>query len=516
MPRTQLEPSPGTVQNNAGGYSHVLPPEARLQRFLILGSDGGTYYVKSKDLTKDNLAVIEAMLPTQGKLVVDMAVDVSVSAIAPKNDAAIFTIAVASKLGDLETRRYAREMMRKVCRTGTHLFQFTEYVDMIGGWGRGTKRAIGDWYGRRSLDDLAYQLVKYQSRGGWSNRDVMRLAHPKPKSPAHDALYKWAVGKHVRGTMVHPLIEAFEHAKEATTVAEIVSLIVNHRLPREAIPSQWLSEPAVWHALLGTMPAMALVRNLANMTRLGVITNDNQAGRLVAMKIEDPRFASGARLHPIALLNAMNAYQRGRSLRDPSKSWGPVTRIVDALDSAFYSSFGSVEPTGKRTVVALDVSRSMMDTPVFGLDGLDCATASVAMAMVTAAVEADVSVNCFTTTYRPLDVSPRRRMDDNLQVARSMPFSGTDCALPITDALRKRQEVDTFIVYTDSETWAGPVTVTDALARYRREINPKARMVVVGMASTGFTIADPNDAGSLDVVGFDTAAPQVISEFAQR
>jgi 60 kDa SS-A/Ro ribonucleoprotein len=113
-------------------------------------------------------------------------------------------------------------------------------------------------------------------------------------------------------------------------------------------------------------------------------------------------------------------------------------------------------------------------------------------------------------------VSPRRRMDDNLRVARSMPFSGTDCALPITDALRKRQEVDTFIVYTDSETWAGPVTVTDALARYRREINPKARMVVVGMASTGFTIADPNDAGSLDVVGFDTAAPQVISEFAQR
>ena len=42
-----------------------------------------------------------------------------------------------------------------------------------------------------------------------------------------------------------------------------------------------------------------------------------------------------------------------------------------------------------------------------------------------------------------------------------------------------------------------------------------ARLVVAGMASNGFSIADPTDAGMLDVVGFDTAAPQVISQFAQ-
>jgi len=32
--------------------------------------------------------------------------------------------------------------------------------------------------------------------------------------------------------------------------------------------------------------------------------------------------------------------------------------------------------------------------------------------------------------------------------------------------------------------------------------------------SNGFTIADPNDPGMLDVVGFDTAAPQLIADFA--
>ena len=40
------------------------------------------------------------------------------------------------------------------------------------------------------------------------------------------------------------------------------------------------------------------------------------------------------------------------------------------------------------------------------------------------------------------------------------------------------------------------------------------RLVVVGMVSNGFSIADPNDPGMLDVVGFDTATPQLISDFA--
>jgi 60 kDa SS-A/Ro ribonucleoprotein len=33
------------------------------------------------------------------------------------------------------------------------------------------------------------------------------------------------------------------------------------------------------------------------------------------------------------------------------------------------------------------------------------------------------------------------------------------------------------------------------------------------MVSNGFTIADPNDTGMMDVVGFDTATPALISEF---
>jgi len=51
-----------------------------------------------------------------------------------------------------------------------------------------------------------------------------------------------------------------------------------------------------------------------------------------------------------------------------------------------------------------------------------------------------------------------------------------------------------------------------ALCEYRRASGIDARLVVVGMVSNGSSIADPNDH---DVVGFDTATPQLVSDFAR-
>lgn len=53
-----------------------------------------------------------------------------------------------------------------------------------------------------------------------------------------------------------------------------------------------------------------------------------------------------------------------------------------------------------------------------------------------------------------------------------------------------------------------------ALKQYRQAMGIPAKLVVCAMSSTGFTIADPNDSGSLDVVGFDTAVPSLIHDFA--
>ena len=71
-----------------------------------------------------------------------------------------------------------------------------------------------------------------------------------------------------------------------------------------------------------------------------------------------------------------------------------------------------------------------------------------------------------------------------------------------------------FCILTDSETWAGKVHPKEALNQYRERTGIPAKLIVVGMVSNGFSIADPNDGGMLDVVGFDTTVPQIMADFA--
>ena len=69
------------------------------------------------------------------------------------------------------------------------------------------------------------------------------------------------------------------------------------------------------------------------------------------------------------------------------------------------------------------------------------------------------------------------------------------------------------MVITDSETWAGNVHPTVALQQYRNKMKIDAKLIVMGVVANEFTIADPTDAGQMDVVGFDASVPQVIAQF---
>src|SRR5689334_6426764 len=144
----QSQPIPGTnqVPNSAGGYSFPVDKWGRLSRFLILGSDGGTYYISERALTIENANNVLECIKADGERVVRETVAISDAGRAPKNDPAIFVLALAAAYGDPETRRAALNAVPKVCRTGTHIFQFAGYVQSFRGWGRGLRRGIAGWY----------------------------------------------------------------------------------------------------------------------------------------------------------------------------------------------------------------------------------------------------------------------------------------------------------------------------------------------------------------------------------
>ena len=157
------------------------------------------------------------------------------------------------------------------------------------------------------------------------------------------------------------------------------------QLTREMVPTELLTHAVVWDALLERMPLTAMIRNLGVMTKVGLITPASNAARTVVDRLSDHEALRGARVHPVAVLVAMKTYAQGRGMKGSGK-WSPVAQVVDALDKAFYLSFDNAPTTGKRIMLALDVSGSM-GAPVFGMDYLTCREASAAMALVTAATE---------------------------------------------------------------------------------------------------------------------------------
>jgi len=532
----QAEPIPGSTQipNSAGGFAWAVDKWMRLDRFLVLGTEGGTFYIGERPLTRENAQSAGECLAEDGARVVRRVVEISESGRAAKNDPALFVLAMAAGSADANTRALALEALPQVARTGTHLFHWLQYVGAFRGWGRGVRNAVGRWYTRKAPSDLAYQMLKYQSRDGWSHRDALRLAHPKAPSAAHDLLFRFAVKgwdgvmeqKGTRDVEFLDRVEAVQALRHMTP-AEAARVIRIYKLTREMVATPLLTHAAVWEALLDGMPLGALVRNLGVMSKVGLLTPASDAARTVVSRLSDRAAIRRARVHPLALLAALKTYAQGRGMRGQG-AWTPVSQVVDALDGAFYLAFENAPSTGKRIMLALDVSGSM-GAPVHGVPFLSCREASAAMALVTAATEPRHHFVAFTngstpslhsahgynSGLTPLVISPRQRLDDVVQVTSALPFGGTDCALPMVEALKHRWAVDVFVIYTDSETWAGNIHPAQALQAYRERMGIAAKLVVVGMASNGFSIADPNDAGMLDVVGFDTATPQVIAAFAE-
>jgi len=539
-------PIPGRdmVENNAGGFVFKLDEWKQLERFLILGSEGGTFYVSEKKLTADNANKVLLLLKKDGVKVVEKTVEILKSGRAPKPDVAIFVLALAASKGDDATRKAALAAVPSALKTGTHLLKFVDSVNGLRGWGRGLKKAIQLWFKGRKNETLALQLVKYKQREGWSMKDVLRLAKPVPETEVQGKLFgwtaknekaEWAKAPVAPGDKALDFVWATEQAAQLKLVAEqadtaeakailaeanqasvkkLVDLIVTYRLPREALPTEALNKVEVWEALLQEMPMTAMIRNLGTMSKIGLIKPLSDAEKLVFQRLTDAERLRGAKVHPIQILSALRTYSSGRGVRSAA-SWNVSTKVVEALDEAFELSFGAVEPAGTRHLLGLDVSGSMSGGEIAGVPGLSPSAATAALAVVAARTEPWTAIMGFADSFRNLGITAKDRVDVATKKVSDLTFGRTDASLPMTWALQNKIQVDTFVVMTDNETWAGNIQPVQALEKYRQATGIGAKLIVVGMTSTGFTIADPDDAGMLDVVGFDGATPALMAKFAK-
>lgn len=523
--------TPEQVLSNQGGYVFEANDMERAKRFLILGSEA-SFYQSGAKLSMENAETL-ARIAKSDKVfeLINLIVDISVSGRAPKQSPGLFALAVViNQTEDAQAKAYAYSKVSEVARTGSTLFEFTNYLHQFqGSSGTGFQKAIARWYNEKDVDNLAYQLVKYRERNGMNHSRLLRLSKRVKSAdrPELAPLLDWALGKDMR-TRLHTLpdvVQGFELAKNPENSHMIPNIVREFGLSWEMLPTEALNDKKVWDELLnGNVPLGALIRQLPRLTNLGIISQLGGRTAEIEDRLRDPEALKKARIHPLQALNAMRTYGSGRGT---SQTWAPVHRIVDALEDSFYLSFDTVEPTGKTHMLALDISGSMRQ-PVSGMQNITAREASACMAMVTARAEREYLMVGFADSGRgmswysrdsylaQLNITRNMRLVDVVKEIERLPFGGTDISLPMEEAIKNRLEIDAFVVYTDNELGMGKRHPFQALEAYRREMKkPDAKLITVAMTANKFTVADPSDPGMLDIAGFDTAAPGLMAEFVR-
>ena len=240
-PTPQSEPLHGMVANSAGGHAYPVDDMTRLRRFLILGSEGGSYYANERKLTLENAAAVKRCITSSENSGIDAVGEIialSQGRRAPKPGPLLFALAMAASYGSDVARRQALKGLPLVAHTGSHLQMFIDYIGNMRGLGPGPPAAVGLWYTNKDIDNAVYQAVKYRQRYSWTHRDLLRKAHPKVASSVFNDFFAWIT----HGTMPpddpnFALIHAYEQAKTVGPKA-LAALIrvhdIRRRTPGEA------------------------------------------------------------------------------------------------------------------------------------------------------------------------------------------------------------------------------------------------------------------------------------------
>lgn len=510
------------IPNNAGGQAFIMDDWARLHRFLILGSDGGTYYVDQKDLTKQNADVVIRCIKADGVRAVEAAHAVNVANRAPKVDQQLFVLALALKHGDQATKNRVAALAPDMLRIGTHVLHFAAMLDGLGGWNRTKRRILAKWFTERPPYEVAYQAVKYAQRDGFAQRDLLRLAHPLAPSNGHRAVFEWMCGRATELPLPAIVCTKLAVEKAEGDAVERALFGIANGLPREALPTEALNDKRVMAALLPQMPPHALIRNLGSMTAEGADLAD------AVNRLRDRDVLRKARVHPFAIMLAAAIYKTGHGLRG-GKRWTPLRAVLEALDDAYEVAFDLVEPTNKRILIAIDGSGSM-SAPCIGTP-LPCEDAAAMMALALARPEPHARVVVFETEVRKVIPITKRSALSSISYEKNP--AATDLSAPIRWAMgegvpsrvwrpwsgavpnpaQQAQRFDAFILLSDHETWAGRGHPVQFLAEYRRKVNPGAKLIVCAFAANHANVVDPADPLQLGAAGLDANLPSIVSEF---
>lgn len=366
------------------------------------------------------------------------------------------------------------------------------------GLGRRIKKAVNQWL----IGISEYHIIKYGSESAkFSLRDILRLTRPKVSDYAYEndtptihAKFQYLLGNDADLSLL-PQIALLEALKKSKgNEQEVIRLIHEGHLPHEVVTGIVQPTKGVWRAIQKQMPTFALLRNLRTLHKHDALDAAAFAERMNVDAIKK------AKIFPFRIYMA---YRECFDLGMPKVA-------INALSLALDNSAEGLPRLPKRTVVALDVSGSMVRAMLSDNSSMSAIEVGAVFVGVLARTGSEAELLLFDTVTKKIDINPNTPVLTTIEKLAGIKGGGTDLASPIEYVYNHKMDCDVFIGITDSEDWAGAGFLR-AWSEYRSKRNKNARAYLIQLTPNRALSAPPSDDSVVYIHGWNTEVLKFIS-----
>jgi 60 kDa SS-A/Ro ribonucleoprotein len=481
-----------TTRNDAGAPAYELSPKATLARLAATGCLTRTFYASAE-------SQLDRVLDLAAQVDVDFVAQTALFARRKgfmKDMPALLCAVLATRDLDRLT-----EIFPQVIDNGRMLRNFVQIIrsGVTGrkSLGSAPKRLIRQWLEQAT----ARQLFQAAIGNSPSLADIVKMVHPKPVTPDHEAFFAWLIGK------------PWDPAALPETLRDYEAWKISRQGPVPDVPFQLLTAldlgQSEWSAIAANASWQTTRMNLNTFARHRVFECANLTQRLAA-RLADPDQIRRAKVFPYQLLVAyLNA--------DKSV---PM-EIREALQDAMEIATGNVPAITGSIALCPDVSGSMQHPVTGSRPGASSKVRCIDVAaLITAALvrkNPAARVLPFEVDVVGVRLNPRDSVMTNATQLAAVGGGGTNCSAPLARLNRDQASPELVIFISDNESWADPKASrgTAMMAEWEklRRRNPKARLVCIDLVPNTTTQAIERE-DILNIGGFSDVVFDLIADFA--
>ncbi|MCK9521372.1 MAG: TROVE domain-containing protein [Dehalococcoidia bacterium] len=328
----------------------------------------------------------------------------------------------------------------------------------------------------------AYQLGKYNRPGSVKLRDAYFMTHPKPTSEAQYATWNDLV----TGTLEPPMTWEVMRSTGKMGWHEVIN--------------------DVFHKGGRTNNLMAIIRNLRNCVTAKDVTRDDI--NLLAEMIQDKEAIKKSKILPF---RAFSAYVELQKTHLEGKD---IAVIYEALEEMTRTSIDNVPRLPGLSVIAIDVSGSMMWTKVSRMSDVYPAQLAILLGMMSRRICDDAMTCLFDSTLTWVNLRDRSILN-SAYTTRPRGWS-TYGHLVVQDLIKRDIVADRVIFLTDMMLYDSSIygqsrsSLSIEWLKYVRSVAPKCKLYNWNLMSYGEVSVAEDMQGSRAIGGWSDRSLEMI------